>query len=196
MPAGTVFVTERYDVGTHGLLGGGQVGFNWQTAPNWLVGVEADLQATHVGASSCTVSCFGMWYAKADQTLSWFGTTRGRLGWINGSTLFYATGGLAFGEMKTSITHRINNPAGPAPSAQFEYTRIGWTAGVGIEAKLANNWSAKVEYLYIDLGDATETVAYPANSSNFTTQINFRTHVARVGLNYHFGSADIVRARH
>jgi outer membrane immunogenic protein len=196
-PAGTAFLTEHYDVGTHGGLGGAQVGFNWQTAPNWLIGIEADLQEANVTATSCTSSCFWMWYAKAEQTLSWFGTARGRLGWVHGSTLFYATGGLAFGEMKTSIIHRINNPPGPAPSGQFEYTRTGWTAGGGIEAKLANNWSAKVEYLYLDLGDATETILYPANNNtNFTTQISFHTHIARVGLNYNFGGADLVQARY
>ena len=129
-----------------------------------------------------------MWHAKAEQTLAWFGTARGRVGWVNGSTLFYATGGLAFGEMKTSVTHRINNPPGPAPSAQFAYTKTGWTVGGGIETRLADNWSAKIEYLYIDLGDATETIAYPANNSNFTTQASFHTHVARVGLNYRFGA--------
>ena len=196
VPAGAVFVTERYDVGTHGALGGGQVGFNWQTAPNGLIGIEADLQAANVAATSCTVSCFQFWYAKAEQKLSWFGTARGRLGWVNGSTLFYVTGGLAFGEMRTSIAHRINNPPGPAPSGQFEYTRTGWTAGGGIEAKLASNWSAKIEYLYVDLGDATETIAYPANNSNFTTQTSFHTHIARVGLNYRFGGTDLVQTRY
>ena len=195
-PAGTVFVSEHYDVGIRGTLGGGQVGFNWQTTPNWLIGIEADLQAANVAGSSCTSSCFSSWYAKAEQKLSWFGTARGRLGWVNGSTLFYVTGGLAFGEMKTSITHRINNPPGPVPFGQFEYTKVGWTAGGGIEAKLAGNWSAKVEYLYVDLGDATETIPYPANNNtNFTTQISFHTHVARLGLNYNFGGTDLVRAR-
>jgi outer membrane immunogenic protein len=196
VPAGTVFLTERYDVGPHGALGGGQVGFNWQPTPTALIGIEADLQAANVSASSCTSSCFGMWHAKAEQTLSWFGTARGRLGWVNGSTLFYATGGLAFGEMKTSITHRINNPPGTPPSGEFKYTRTGWTAGGGIETRLAGNWSARIEYLYVDLGDATETIAYPANSANFTTQTSFHTHIARVGLNYRFGGSDGVRARY
>jgi outer membrane immunogenic protein len=196
VPAGTPFVTENYDVGTHGAVGGGQIGLNWQPAPNWLIGIEADLQAANVTASSCTVSCFSMWYAKAEQKQSWFGTARGRLGWVNGSVLFYATGGLAYGEVSTSITHRINNPPGPVPSAQFDYTKTGWTAGGGMESQIANNWSAKVEYLYVDLGGATETIAYPANSSNFTTQTSFYTHVVRVGLNYRFGGSDVVRARY
>jgi len=52
VPAGTPFVTENYDVGTHGALGGGQIGFNWQPAPNWLIGIEADLQMANVTASS------------------------------------------------------------------------------------------------------------------------------------------------
>jgi outer membrane immunogenic protein len=137
-----------------------------------------------------------MWYAKAEQKQSWFGTARGRLGWVNGSVLFYATGGLAYGEVSTSITHRINNPPGPVPSAQFDYTKTGWTAGGGMEPQIANNWSAKVEYLFVNLGDVTETIAYPANSSNFTTQTSFHTHVVRVGLNYRFGSSDVVRARY
>ena len=91
--------------------------------------------------------------------------------------------------MKTSISHRINNPPGPPPSGEFKYTRIGWTAGGGIETRLAGNWSARIEYLYVDLGDATETIAYPANSASFTTQTSFHTHMARVGLNYRFGAA-------
>ena len=91
-------------------------------------------------------------------------------------------------------SHQQSAGAGPVRSIRIH--QVGWTAGGGIEAKLAGNWSAKVEYLYVDLGDATETILYPANNNtNFTTQIGFHTHVARLGLNYHFGGTDLVRAR-
>lgn len=166
-----------------GLVGGIQAGHNWQAA-NWVLGVEADFQGTLQRENwTCYFSCS----VRDTQELPWFGTVRGRLGYDVGKTLFYATGGLAYGQLQTTIATT------GSPDQSFTHTGIGWTAGGGIEFPLGRNWTAKAEYLYIDLGSATQPTTYstpPAGlymfdqvGSSYTTQI--RDHVFRTGLNYH-----------
>src|SRR5262249_15367643 len=102
--------------------------------------------------------------ATLDQKLEWFGTFRGRLG-VTGtpSVLLYATAGAAYGTVKTDIGLAGFTPAGVpvAFSGSSRDTRFGWTVGAGIEAMFAANWSAKVEYLYMDLGTVSSTAVFP-----------------------------------
>ena len=92
--------------------------------------------------------------------VNWYGTVRGRLGFLFTPTLLvYGTGGLAYGGVNTTVNHNtlmVSFPLtsqGLAPgSASFSDTRVGWTAGGGLEWMFMPNWSAKVEYLYTDLG--------------------------------------------
>jgi outer membrane immunogenic protein len=139
-----------------GLVGGAQAGYNWQSGP-WVFGVEGDLQAT--GASDT----FAPWKFSNP----WFGTVRGRAGYALNNILFYGTAGLAFGEL-----------SGQTFGLSESHTNAGWTVGLGAEVGLARNWSAKVEYLYVDLND-----------SNFVitgTQNGYRFGLLRAGVNYHF----------
>ena len=88
-----------------------------------------------------------------DQHLEWFGTVRGRAGILaTPRVLLYATGGLAYGSFKTTGAFAGVTPAGIAVGsvASTSDTRLGWTVGAGIEGKITNNWSAKLEYLYMD----------------------------------------------
>ena len=106
---------------------------------------------------TCVLFCQGLndTYANYDSKLPWFGTVRGRLGYSVGSTLFYATGGYAYGGVKTNIDSAFLN--GPV-STRLSATKGGWTAGAGIETPFTllglfgPNWTSKTEYLYIDLG--------------------------------------------
>ena len=144
-----------------GLAGGIQGGFNWQNGP-YVFGIEGDLQVT--GADDT----FAPWKFSNP----WFGTVRGRAGYAFSNIMFYGTAGLAFGELR-----------GETFSLSESHSSAGWTVGVGTEFYLtpfgvAPNWSAKIEYLYVDLNDNHFSVTGVSNSSRFG--------VIRAGVNYHF----------
>jgi len=139
-----------------GFVGGAQAGYNWQTGP-WVFGVEGDIQAT--GASDT----FAPWKFSNP----WFGTVRGRAGYAFNNILFYGTAGLAFGELR-----------GETFGLSETHTNAGWTAGLGAEFGFAPNWSAKLEYLYVDLNDSNFVVTGVHNG--------YRFGLLRAGVNYHF----------
>jgi outer membrane immunogenic protein len=187
----------------NGGLGGGQIGYNWQVNPKWLLGVEADIQGTGERGGSIDpltpvrIGSIGLSGVTTNNTsFPWFATFRGRVGWLpDPSLLLYATGGLAVGEVKfntqATLTAQLfdgnsNNPIGApvtvvGPVAFDTQTRVGWTAGAGIEKKFDPHWSGKLEYLYIDLGSAT----YFSGTAN-QTSVSFHDHVFRAGINYAF----------
>ncbi len=139
-----------------GLEGGIQGGYNWQSGP-LVFGAEGDLEVS--GADDT----FAPWKFSNP----WFGTARGRIGYAFSNILFYATAGLAFGETR-----------GETYGLSESHTNVGWTAGLGAEFGIAPNWSAKVEYLYVDLADDRFTITGTSNGSQFG--------VLRAGVNYHF----------
>ena len=144
-----------------GGLVGGTLGYNWQTGP-WVVGLEGDIDWSSIrGSSGCGIGL------SCETRNDWLGTFRGRLGYAMGSFLPYVTGGLAVGDVKTSVTGFDDT----------NDTQAGWTVGAGIEASLSGPWSAKVEYLYVDLGDSSTALGSDAS---------FKTSVVRAGLNYKF----------
>lgn len=140
-----------------GVLGGLQAGYNWQNGA-WVAGIEADLQL------SSADDTFAPWKFSNP----WFGTVRGRVGYAFNSILLYGTGGLAFGALKAQL------PGGLSESN----TSAGWTIGAGAEFALNQNWSAKVEYLYVDLSDKNFLMTGMSNGYQFST--------VRVGVNYRF----------
>jgi outer membrane immunogenic protein len=139
-----------------GFVGGVQAGYNFQNGP-WVFGVEGDIQAA--GADDT----FAPWKFSNP----WFGTLRARAGYAFSNVLFYGTAGLAFGELR-------GQTFGWAES----HTTAGWTIGAGAEVGLAPNWSAKLEYLYIDL--STSQFAITGVSNGYSAS------VVRAGVNYHF----------
>jgi outer membrane immunogenic protein len=139
-----------------GFVGGVQAGYNWQYGC-WVFGLEGDLQAT--GADDT----FAPWKFSNP----WFGTVRGRAGYAFSNIFLYGTGGLAFGELR-----------GETFGLSETHTNAGWTAGVGAEFGFAPNWSAKAEYLYVDLSNSNFTVTGAPNGYRFGT--------VRAGINYHF----------
>lgn len=140
-----------------GISGGVQGGYNWQFGSPVVVGIEGDLQAT--GAEDT--------FAPYKFSNPWFGTVRGRIGYACNNILFYGTAGLAFGELQAE-TFGLSE----------SHTSAGWTAGVGAEFGLSANWSAKVEYLYVDLSDQRFSVTGVSNGYDFG--------LVRAGVNYHF----------
>ena len=198
--------TSRNDV--NGVIGGGQIGYNWQSS-NWLFGLEADIQGSGERGSSSTVCV-----ACADdgtnitstltQKLDWFGTVRGRAGiLVTPTVLLYGTGGLAYGDVKTGGSVTGNTVLGVPITVAFpgtSSTRAGWTVGAGVEGRISGNWTAKLEYLYMDLGTVSagpialtgilvpvRTTAAASYSSHFTDNI------LRVGVNYHFSGPVVAR---
>jgi outer membrane immunogenic protein len=139
-----------------GLLGGVQGGYNWQNGA-LVFGVEGDLQAN--GADDT----FAPWKFSNP----WFGTIRGRVGYAFNNILIYGTGGLAFGSLRVDTL-----------GLSESHTSAGWTAGVGAEFGLAQNWTAKIEYLYVDLADSQFNITGVQNGYQFG--------LVRIGANYHF----------
>jgi outer membrane immunogenic protein len=140
-----------------GFAGGVQAGYNWQQNGPWVFGIEGDIQAT---AADDT---FAPWKFSNP----WFGTVRGRAGYAFSNILLFGTGGLAFGELR-----------GETFGLSESHTSAGWTAGVGAEFGFAPNWSAKVEYLYVDLANSNFTITGVSNG--------YRFGLVRAGVNYHF----------
>ena len=138
----------------------------------------------------------------ASKSLDYFGTVRGRLGFLATPTLLvYGSAGLAYGgaQASTLIGQAITGaPAVPNLYSAFgsvSNTRVGWTAGGGVEWLFLPNWSVKVEYLYYDLGSVTYGLSPLANFTTggtlFTlgapvSRTHFNGNIVRVGVNYHF----------
>jgi outer membrane immunogenic protein len=208
----------------HGWLGGGQLGYNWQFSRTWVAGLETDFQYAHVSGHASRVAylvptVFDTRFpftTNTERTLQWFGTLRGRIGYLaTPDLLIYATGGLAYG--KTEATASILNtpPAGSsnsvnrnvggfifrcaatAPAAAVCYagtgshTSIGWSAGAGLEYHVWGNLTAKLEYMHIDLGGQTITLPSPSPPSTPGVAMAYSfdrqgVDIVRAGLNYKF----------
>ena len=173
-----------------GVIGGGQLGYNWQIDPKWIMGVEADIQASGEKASTerfDAVDVEGV-TTNYETKIGWFGTARARVGYVfDRRFLLYATGGFAYG--RVSISGMSNNVFGGATLSSTAFSNAhlntGWTAGGGVEAIASNpQWTWKVEYLYLDLGSLDAAVSSGLTTTSVTTK--FTDHVVRGGLNFHF----------
>ena len=199
-------VSARLD----GFLLGGQAGYNWQVDDKWIVGVEGDIAGAGVrgGGYAPSIAAAPGGYAVTSATLrrnlEYLGTARGRLGYaLTPGLMTYVTGGFAFGGVDaTAVVRQTLVPSilYSEPGKADLYKNLpGWTAGAGGELALGRNTSAKLEYLYYDLGGVS--LASPQFSSLAFTQLvtgqtgvvdassiatSFRGHILRVGLNYRF----------
>jgi outer membrane immunogenic protein len=183
-------------VSNNGFIGGGQIGYNWQLSPFWVAGVEADFDGLGNNSSTSVFAFPGVLGGPVPFTttftsgLDTLGTVRARLGWLwTPALLAYATGGFAYGETKVGSSFTCATCGPPAAIANTSTsTSTGWTVGAGLEWKFAQAWSAKVEYLYVDLGSQSSTInySYGANTSSLTSTVDQRENIVRVGLNYKF----------
>ena len=153
------------DTNVSGGLAGVTAGYNWQTG-QWVFGLEADIDWSNIKGNFTNAAC----PTGCETKNSWLGTARGRLGYAFDRVMPYITGGAAFGDVKAT----------QAGVGSVSDTNVGWTAGAGIEAAVIANWTAKIEYLYVDLGDVSCTTCLPASN------VDFRSHVVRAGLNFRF----------
>lgn len=170
-----------------GFIGGGQVGCNWQSAPNWVIGLEGDINYASVKRSrSFAFEVFSEDAAGTQATkLQWLATLRGRIGPSWDRAFLYATGGLAIGGVKSSISATDENGAIHAGSASD--TRFGWTLGAGFEYAFSRAISGKLEYLHFDLGSISYPVTLTSGINAVPTPWNASARVSgdiiRAGLN-------------
>lgn len=155
-----------------GLLGG-QLGYNWQVGKG-VLGVETDLDWMNLSGSTAGAGgvCATDGGGQCQTKQSWLGTTRARAGLAFGRWLPYVTGGVAYGNIQAV-----------QPTGTSTVTNTGWTAGGGLEYGFTRNWSARLEYLHIDLGTATFMGA--ASGTN-TLSVPVTDDLVRAGLNYHW----------
>ncbi|MCQ4190939.1 outer membrane protein [Methylocystis suflitae] len=227
LAAASLATSAIASVNNSGFIGGGQIGYNWQFMNSFVAGVEADIQgiaggnnrASSVGigpvpldpAGAPTTASNYLGFTSVSKRLDYLGTVRGRLGWLFTPTLLvYGTGGLAYGGVNfshsVSLFNDVYSPTNHIPAtfggSAFSDTRVGWTAGGGLEWMFMPNWSAKVEYLYYDLGSVTTAFALPlsdtltGNSALVigSARTRFNGNIVRAGVNYHFnwGAAPVV----
>ncbi len=165
-----------------GGFGGGQIGYNLQSG-SFVFGVEADFQGSSIGDRVGSTTLNGL-DATSRERLDWFGTARGRLGFAVDRTLFYFTGGLAYGDLRqsASVTDGVD-----AVRVRNNDIQTGYMLGGGIEYKFSTNWSLKGEYQYINLGNSSLTGTDTTGAAVRTNDLDTNFHTARVGLNYHLG---------
>jgi outer membrane immunogenic protein len=186
----TAAVPTDVDLNPNGIVGGGQIGYNFEFG-HFVVGGEADFSASDIGDSAThkqTLGAFEVQY-HTEESIDWYGTARLRLGFAPSCRfLLYGTGGLAFGQVNHSGNLSFTGFTAPQYPASNDDTKVGWTGGAGMEFSLNRHWSIKAEYLYIDLGD--ESINGPAvpPSPTFHVHYNWDTtvHTVNVGLNYRF----------
>ena len=158
-----------------GLIGGYQLGYNRELANRVVLGIEADASfpsppdRAALGRSPA---------APFNTTLDYIGTVQGRIGYALGTWMPYVTGGFAWGHTQADINDRSDAIVG--------HYQAGWTAGLGLEFAVSGNWSAKLEYDYVDLSRRFYDLSSFASAG---VTVDPRIHFATVGLNYHFGDA-------
>ena len=167
-----------------GFIGGGQIGYNYQFAPHWVVGVEGDFQGATQSDSSCVGRCGGTGEAASfavtdTQKLKWLATARARLGYTGSPFLWYVTGGAAWGRVHNDLV--VSLPSFPGSA---DFNQSGWAIGGGVETHLGGNWTGKLEYLYVNLGSLTDIVTVA--DQTWASHSDIRDHIVRVGVNYKF----------
>jgi outer membrane immunogenic protein len=188
-----------------GFIGGGQAGYNWQTGA-FVLGVETDFDGTtnsksfnnvgapFLGAGVPAILKGDFLSVNGKASLSWLGTTRGRVGFVvtpDNRLMIYGTGGVAYGGGSANFsafdaTHGAFWTGNPSSS------RVGWTIGGGAEYAITNNITIKGEYLYADLGKTSfSSVGNPAVATFFPGvvvcgKIDYNASIFRAGVNYKF----------
>jgi outer membrane immunogenic protein len=178
---GVPFATA--DTALLGAVAGGQAGFNWQSGA-LVLGAEGDFDWSHLkgSISAQCATCGPVTNASLEHDVDWFGTARARIGYAADGWLAYATGGYAFGRVALKGTA---TGGGVSASLTQNATPSGWTVGGGVELALGPNWSAKLEYLYVDLGTVNNTIVVTGGPS-LTDSARIQMNVVRAGANYHF----------
>ncbi len=211
--ASPVFETPNLDIKGNGPLFGGQLGFNWQINPSWVIGIEGDITGTGLKNSATgTPNCLTPFCTPsipvtgANQQIgrdfNWLASLRGRLGYSWATSMVYFTGGAAW----ANINYRADSAdavflcfggggggQGCSYPAALDSTKLGWALGAGYETMISANWSFRAEYLFYRFGGTTVSVngapAAACSVASCSATYSFSDtdiHTARVGVNYRF----------
>ncbi len=155
-----------------GWFGGGQAGYNWQGAGSpWIFGIEADLSAGGIDGAQPFLG------TTISTSLDLFGTVRGRIGYAWDRVMVYGTGGWAWGKNEVTLTT-------PGLTVLSDTASLsGWTVGGGVEWAFFENWTAKVEYLYLSYSNSDALSNWVVGG----LQTDLDAHTIRFGINYRFG---------
>ena len=164
----------KFDFGSaNGGMFGVTAGYNYQVAPNFVLGVEGDYDWASLSGARTNV--VGLSTISARSRLNSIGSLRGRAGYAVDRALLYVTGGIAGGNIKSSL-----NAIGPAATGADSSFRTGYVLGAGIEYAFTNNISAKAEYTYTSFSSKG---MFPAP---YSIQTGLNVSAVKAGLNYHF----------
>ena len=163
-----------------GFVGGGQVGYNWQVSPNWVVGVEGMFDGTDIRSDTSTVVLTNGDVISASAKTDWIATVGARLGYAVNNWLWYGKAG--GGWVHDSATVTDVQPNGDVFSVSVSDTRGGWMAGGGIEYGFTPNWTARVDYTHIGLSDVTNTGLFVGDTITLSRHFDMVT----AGINYKF----------
>ncbi len=183
-----------------GIIGGGQIGYNYQFLNNLVVGIETDIDAADINSSiAACVAGFGTAVCGTRGTeIENFGTVRARLGYAFNNLLLYGTGGWAWGQGTNKIQFTCLGPGCPQTSGipptspapiGVDVNPFGWAAGAGAEWAFLPNWTLRAEYLHLQFNGVTED---RSKSSSFSPSLFVTSHVSsnmgvdtvRIGVNY------------
>jgi len=168
-----------------GFLAGGQVGFNYQVN-QWVFGIEGEMSWSDVSGGFAGTNNNGP--ASRNTEIDWIATLGGRAGYAFDNVVLYVKGGGAWADQS------YNHPATGGQGQAFRYTggatRSGWFIGAGLEYGFWRNWSARLEYNYIDFG--TDRITLNEVSGRFVTfDMNQTVQTIKFGVNYRFGDPGI-----
>jgi outer membrane autotransporter protein len=184
--------TGRFDntLAVNGFLGGVQGGFHVQFE-RWVVGIEAQQSWTNLrGRGFCDTPNSVTINLDCRTNASWLGTAAARLGFTMDRALIYVKGGAAW----IHETHEFYNSSPVQLITTSTTTRAGAMFGTGIEYAIASNWSAKIEYDYLDFGTRRFALAFPrtfATAQNFA-EVRENIHLIKFGINYRFSWGPVV----
>lgn len=186
--SGGVTLSDYWSAAPSGVVAGVQLGYNWRTGLV-IYGLEGDIGYLGLGGSATTTYVPLGYDTSTNTDLNFYLTLRGRLGVLINDWALYATGGYIGADTTVSVFGACNSSflgcGTPSVYGSNSSFRSGWTIGGGLEAPIAPSWTAKVEYLYFDLGSTTVTTTAPIASS---WTVDTDGSLVRAGLNYSFGS--------
>lgn len=179
----------------HSLIGGGQIGYNWQANNTWVLGIKANFEGPGGKGSSSVTEPFSAITIVTDPAVTltdnadiqWFGTVGGVAGvLVTPTILLYGTGGLAYGGISVSGNFFNSLTSGTA-SFSDSTIRVGWTLGAGIEGAIPNtsNWTWELEYLYIDFGTLSGN-GFTSLGEPYSWNTHVTDNILLAGFNYRF----------
>jgi outer membrane immunogenic protein len=187
---GTTTLNDSWSASPSGVVAGGTLGYNWQLGP-MIYGIEGDLGYLGLAGSGGYYVPFG-YDASTTTDTGFYLTMRGRLGVLVNGWMLYFTGGYLGADTTVSVLESCDifctTPAVSASSSSF---RNGWTIGGGFETALEGAWTAKLEYLYYDLGAVSFTTPPGGTIGANTWNVETDGSLIRAGINYRFNSFKI-----